>query len=94
MGEPLDGLGHPPDHRGGGVADRGDGDARAEVDQLVAVGVHDDAAAGLDDVGRQDRADPIGHAGRLPGRQLQRLRPRYGGDQRATLLDGHGYSSC
>ena len=45
---PLDRL----DHARGGVADGGDGDAGAEVDELVAVDVDEDAAAGPLDVDR------------------------------------------
>ena len=67
---------HRLDHPRRGVADRGDGDARAEVDQLVAVDVAQDAAAGLLDVDRQRRADAGRDRGDLAG--LQRLRARAG----------------
>jgi hypothetical protein len=44
--EARDLLLHGGHHAGGGVADPGDGDARAQVDERVAVGVDDDTTAG------------------------------------------------
>ncbi len=52
------------------VAHRGHRDAGAEVDELVAVDVDEDAALALDDVGRQAGADPGGDGGVLARREL------------------------
>ncbi len=49
------------DHAGVRVAGRGHGDSRSEVDELVAVGVLEDAAAGRHHVGGQARADTGRH---------------------------------
>ena len=80
---------HAFDHPRRGVADRGHGDARAEVDQLVVVDVEDDPAAGLLDVHRQRGADPAGHGRGLA--RVHRLRRRAGdrGVQDPLLFDGH-----
>ena len=67
------------------VAERRDGDARAEVDERVAVGVDDDAAAGGDGVDRRGVADARGDGSGLAGEQLLRARTGDAGDQ-ATLL--------
>ena len=58
------------------VADRGHRDARAEVDQRVAVDVDDDAAAGGRGVDRHGRADRARDGRGLAGLQLARARGR------------------
>ena len=77
------------DDLGGGVADGDDGDARAEVDQGVAVDVDEDAAAGRLDEHRQHVADPVGDEGLLPGEAGGRLGAGDLGDE-ATLLGERG----
>ena len=80
-------LVHAGDDAGRGVADRRDSDAAAEVDELVAVGVDQDPAAGVHHVHRQRRTDARGHRGRLAGVQLLRARPRDGRPEHPALLD-------
>ena len=71
------------------VADRRHGDAGAEVDELVAVGVAHDAARPLGDVHRQPGADAGGDRGRLA--RLEGLRGRAGDGRREDpLLLDHG----
>ncbi len=79
---------HVAHDRRRGVADRHHGDARAQVDERVAVGVDDDASAGRLDEHRERRADPVGHRGLLAGEQ--RGGPRSGdvGDEAAFLGQG------
>jgi hypothetical protein len=72
MGEPRRLLGHPRGNPRGGVAHGDDGDPGPEVDQGVAVGVHDHAAARVRDEHRQDVADPAGHRALAPRQQLPR----------------------
>ena len=57
VGEPGDLLTDPFHHAGRGVARRHDGDARAEVDERVTVGVDEDAAPGGGDEHREHMAD-------------------------------------
>ena len=67
VGELGDLLLDAGDDLGVGVADGGDGDAGAHVDERVAVDVEQDAAAGLGDVDRQGDADAGGHGMRSCG---------------------------
>lgn len=98
VGERCDLLRHRVDDGGCAVADGGDGDARAEVDELVAVGVREHAATGRDDVDRQRHADTRRHGTLLARLQLLRDRAGNGGDEPAflgecptgDLGDGHG----
>jgi hypothetical protein len=76
VGEPLDLLADRVDHRRGGIADAGDGDARAEVDELVAVDVDKQAVAALGDEHGERRGDAGGHRARAAG--LQGARGRAG----------------
>src|SRR5690606_21201471 len=69
------------------VAHGGHRDARAEVDELVAVDIDEDAALASRDVGRQTRADPGGDGGVLAGGELGRLGSGDGGGEDALLLD-------
>ncbi|EUA68430.1 hypothetical protein I553_3601 [Mycobacterium xenopi 4042] len=80
----ADGVHHPR----GRVADRGDRDPRAEVDQPVAVDILDNPAAGARRVDRHDAADPAGHRGGSTLGQFQRGRARDFGEEVATLVDG------
>ena len=57
----LDLVGHGLDDPGCGMAHTGHGDARAEVDQLVAVHVDDHGTGAAVDVDGQHRAHPAGH---------------------------------
>jgi hypothetical protein len=74
-----------------GAAHRGHCDARAEVDEVVAVDIDQDSSRSALDVHRQTRADPCGDGRHLA--RLQRLGPRAGdgGDETTTLLDGYGH---
>ena len=65
VGEVVDLLGDRVDDALVAVADGRHGDAGAEVDELVAVDVAQDAAGGLLDVDRQSGADAGGHRGEL-----------------------------
>ena len=76
VGEVGDLALHRLDHLRRGVADRGHRDAGAEVDELVAVDVAEDATARLLDVDRQRGADAGRDARDLAG--LERLRARAG----------------
>src|SRR6478672_2418644 len=77
------------DHPLVAVADRGHRDARAEVDQLVAVGVAHDAAGALGDVHRQAGAHARSDRCRLA--RLEGLRGRAGdGGREDPLLLDHG----
>ena len=89
---------------GCGVADRGDRDAGAEVDQRVAVGVDHDAAAGGGGVDGHGQPDPGRDGGGLAGLELGGPRTRQGRHQTALLgqggstgeglgYDGHGCGS-
>ncbi|CAM5743596.1 hypothetical protein SHIRM173S_05171 [Streptomyces hirsutus] len=69
----------------GGGADRGHRDARAEVDQPVAVDVLDDPAARTRGEHGQYGAHALGDRGGTAGLQLLRLRARDGGDEAALL---------
>ena len=70
-------LGHGRDHPGRRVADRGDRDARTEVDEPVAVDVLDDAAERPGRVDRHGVADCPRHGGALPVDQRLRAGPGY-----------------
>ncbi len=70
---------------GRGVAHRDHGDPGTEVDEGVAVGVDDDAAAGVRDEHRQHGADPAGHRALAPGLQLTRDGSGDLGDEVAAL---------
>ena len=80
---------HGRDDLGVRVAERGHGDARAEVDERVAVGVDDDSAAGGDSLDRHGVTDAGGDGGGLAREQLLRAGP---GDARdhAPLLRKRG----
>ena len=87
-----DGVGH----LGHGVADGGDRDARAEVDELVAVDVDEDRAVGPVDVDGQPDGEPGADRVDAPVVQLLGARPGDLGDEQATLLDaavGHGHGA-
>ncbi|GMA85553.1 hypothetical protein GCM10025868_08030 [Angustibacter aerolatus] len=71
MGEGGDLLLHPLDDAGVGVADVHHRDARAEVDQRVAVDVDDHAAARALDVDRQGAADAGRDGGGASGVQAR-----------------------
>ena len=76
--------------RGDGVADGGDGDARTQVDEPVAVDVLDDAAAGAGHEHRHGDADAARHRRGPALGQFQRCGTGDFGDQLATLLEaGH-----
>ena len=77
VGELGDLLDHPADDLVGAVADRGDGDAGAEVDERVAVDVDDDAAARR---GHEDRQDVAQAAGNAPLTALEQLTGHRAGD--------------
>jgi hypothetical protein len=70
-----------------GVADAGHGDARAEVDDRVAVGVDDDAAPGRDDRNGDRGADARGDGLGLACHELLRARAGDGGDETALLCE-------
>ncbi len=80
----------PGDHTLGSVADRGDRDAGAEVDQVVAVDVDQDPATRTDDVRRKAHAHPCGDRRTPAGLQLLGLRAGQIGDEAAFLSNGHG----
>lgn len=94
--EVLELGGGPADDGLGAGADARDGDARAEVDQPVAVDVLDDAAARARGEHRQHRPDPRRDRGDTTSLQLLRLRSGDGGDYAALLgkrrKGGHGSS--
>ena len=69
------------------VADAGDRDAGAEVDQRVAVDVDEHAAARSIDEDRQGRADAPGHDRGPAGHQGLGLGTGNGGDEVAALGD-------
>jgi hypothetical protein len=71
-----------------GVADAGHGDARAEVDDRVAVGVDDDAAPGRDDRDGDGGADALRDGDGLAGHELLRARAGDAGDEAALLREG------
>ncbi|OIQ76481.1 hypothetical protein GALL_418380 [mine drainage metagenome] len=77
MGEVLRLPGDGRDDGWGGVADRGDRDPGAEVDERVAVDVLDHAAAGALDVDRQARGDAGGDGRRTTCGQGDRPRSGY-----------------
>ena len=83
VGEGRDLLLHRRDDPRGARADRGDRDARAEVDEHVAVDVLDDAAVRADGVHRHHRADAGGDRGGLAGGELARARAGELGDEAA-----------
>jgi hypothetical protein len=76
---------HPLHDPGGGVADRGHGDARAEVDERVAVDVLEDAAAGRGDEDRERGADAVGDVLLLALQSGQALGSGDLGDEAALL---------
>ena len=76
---------HPLDDIGVRVADRGNGDAGAEVDHRVAIDVDEHAAAGLDDEHRPAHADAGRHCLGLAREQCLRLRARDARDEPALL---------
>ena len=53
-------VAHRLDHGRHGVADAGDGDARAQVDKAVAVDIDQDGPLRPLDVHRQERSSPRG----------------------------------
>jgi len=67
------------------IADRDHGDAGPEVDEGVAVGVHQHAAAGGGDEHRQDVADAAGDRAVAPREQLAGGGPGDLGDEAALL---------
>ncbi|GAA0963483.1 hypothetical protein GCM10009554_82940 [Kribbella koreensis] len=71
------------------VADGGDGDARAEVNQGVAVHVDDYTATCRGGVDGHDRPDALGYGGGLPALQVARARTGDGREQ-ATFLGERG----
>jgi hypothetical protein len=70
VSEPGNLLGHPRGYPGGRVAHGDHGDPGPEVDQGVAVGIDDHAAARVGDEHRQYGADPAGHRALAPGLEL------------------------
>src|SRR5699024_11947913 len=62
------------DHARVRVPGRGHGDAGAEVDELVAVGVLEDAAAARDHIGVQGRTNTGGHCGLATDPELTGVR--------------------
>ncbi len=80
MGECLQLPGRALHHARRSVADRGDGDPAAQVDERVAVGIDDDAATGGLDEDRQRRPDTGRQRGELTLQQSPRARA---GDLRA-----------
>jgi hypothetical protein len=88
MGKGLHLLCHRGHHGGGAVADGRHRDAGTEIDQRVAVDVHDDAAAGRLDVHGKRCADAAGDGGCLPGVQFLRTRARDGRHETTRLFDG------
>ena len=87
--EGVDLLGDGVDDPLVAVADGRHRDARAEVDELVAVGVTQDAARPLGDVDRQTGAHPGRDGGQLALLERLACRARDGGREDALLLD-HG----
>ncbi len=87
VGEVRDLLLHGLDDARVGVAHGGHRDARAEVDQLVAVRVDEDAAGGLLDVDREPGAHARGDRRQLALVQGLRGRTGDGGLQDTLLLD-------
>ena len=77
----ADPLGYP----GRAVADRDHGDAGAEVDERVTVGVHQHATAGGGDEHGQDVADAAGDRALAPREQLAGGGPGDLGDEAALL---------
>jgi len=85
VGEARHLLLHRGHDTGRRVADADHRDAGPEVDEGVAVDVHDDAAAGSLDEDRQRRGDPAGHHLVAPGEQLAGARAGNLGDHPALL---------
>src|SRR5690606_5406976 len=85
VGEVGELRGGAADHGLGGGADRGDGDAGAEVDETVAVDVLDDPAARTRGEHGQHGAHALRDRGGTAGLQLLRLRTGDGGDDAALL---------
>jgi hypothetical protein len=83
-------LSHGPDHPRSAVADRGDGDAGPEVDQMVAVHVDDDTAGGALGEDRHGRADACGDGCVLALHEVARARAGQFGDEPALLGDRNG----
>ena len=77
---------HPPDYLRGARAHAGDGDARGKVDEVVAVDVDDDAAAGTVDEDRQGLAQPGWQGAVAPLLQFPRARAGQVGHEDAPLL--------
>lgn len=70
VGEGSDLLGDRGDDTGVRVADARHGDARAQVDERVVVGVHHDPTTGSDDGDRHGDADPGRDGTGLPRHEL------------------------
>ena len=85
-------LADPLHHGGGAVAHRGHGDAGAEVDELVAVDVDEDAAPGALDVGGEPDPDTGGDHRRLAG--VQGLRPGSGSGVRSRRSCGTSWAAA
>src|SRR5262249_60923754 len=79
----ADPLGYP----GRAIADRDHGHAGAEVDERVAVRVHQHAAAGGGDEHGQDVADAAGDRALAPREQLAGRGPGNLGDEAALLRE-------
>ena len=90
VGERGNLLRHRRDDLGRGVANAGDGDPGAEVDEAVAVQVLDDRPGGARDVGRERGRDPGRDGAPAPGVEGARARTRQLGPDLATL--GHTFS--
>ena len=88
VGEGRDLVVDGPDDRRRGVADRDDRDARAEVDEGVAVGVDEHPTTGGLDEDRQGGADPVRDRGLLAREQRGGLRSGDVGDEAAFLGEG------
>ena len=78
---------HGRDDAGVRVADGRDGDAGAEVDERVAVGIDDHASPGRDGRDGNRVADAGGDRGGLAGEKLLRTGARQLGDEAALLRE-------
>ena len=92
VGEALRLLGDAADDLGVGRPDAGHGDAGRQVDDVVAVDVDEDAAAGALDEHRHRGAETARQLGPPLLLQLERLGSRDGGRENATLI-GLGHRS-
>ena len=88
VGEVLDLRLHGRDHSWRRVAHGGDRDSGAEVDQVVAVDVDEDAAAGPLDVDRQTGSDPGRDGRQLAFMEQLRAGPWDRRRQDPSLFDG------